>query len=159
MAPPLRALHLAVGLAERLVASAVAAAPREACGLLLGRLEAEGVRVEEVSEVRNLERRGRGFSLDPVGHLAAERRAAKLGLTVVGAWHSHPAGDPRPSVRDLGGTPRGWCCLVVAPGPGGKVGFGAWWRASDRFEALLLPDLAEGRPPPSGLQVGEPSIR
>ncbi len=131
-------LHLPCELERLLADAARRAAPGEACGLLLGRSESSAVRIAELHPVRNLEEQESRFTLDPADHLAGERRAAEQGLSVVGVWHSHPRGDPRPSEGDLAGTPTGWCALIVALGPGGARHLGAWRRDSTGFAPLTL---------------------
>lgn len=39
--------------------------------------------------------------MDPVSQTQASERLAAKGLSVVGWYHSHPAFDPNPSVRDI----------------------------------------------------------
>ena len=82
--------------------AARAAWPAEACGLLIGR----GRRILTVDRVmaadnlRAAERNDR-FELDPRVRLAAEKQCRQSGERVLGHWHSHPDGRPRPSPTDL----------------------------------------------------------
>ena len=113
--PPWREvpLRLAPGQRERLDRWARAAAPREACGVLLGREEGCDGTIVRVARLAN-RAHGRGrFELDPRQIVRLERAARRAGLTAVGVWHSHPAGDARPSAADLreGG---GWPHHVIA---------------------------------------------
>ena len=90
-----------------------AAAPREACGLLLG----ERARVADVVELANVARGLDRFDLDPAGFVRAASDARARGLDVVGVWHSHPDGSLAPSAADLAGALRGeraWSHLIVA---------------------------------------------
>jgi proteasome lid subunit RPN8/RPN11 len=43
---------------------------------------------------------GTGYVVRPEDHFAAIRLARAHALDVVGAYHSHPAGRPRPSITD-----------------------------------------------------------
>ena len=88
-------------------AHAEAAYPHECCGLLIGRLEDEGQTrvVVETYAVENswaesaaLDHRMR---ITPADYLRAEREFAKLGLGVVGNYHSHPEHPAEPSQFDL----------------------------------------------------------
>ncbi|MET3722216.1 M67 family metallopeptidase [Sphingomonas trueperi] len=77
--------------------ASAAAAPREACGLLLGaggRIErfTECANVSEVPEIR--------FEIDPAALFAALRTERAGGPALLGYWHSHPSGDPSPSRTD-----------------------------------------------------------
>jgi proteasome lid subunit RPN8/RPN11 len=84
-------------LLERLVRDAEAAGPIEICGLLLG----EPGLIAGLAPVTNAHPEpGRGFALDPAGHVQAARAAREAGKTVVGHYHSHPSGNARPSQAD-----------------------------------------------------------
>lgn len=80
---------------------AQAAAPREACGLLLG----GGERVLALAPSRNLAAAKDAFEIDTALHLRLQRLArARPGRNVLGVWHSHPRGPAVPSARDLAGA-------------------------------------------------------
>ena len=106
----------------RLVSWARSAAPREACGLLLGAppVDPTGVaRVERALWSPNLERRADRYELDPVAHLAGRRLAEASGLELLGAWHSHPLGAAEASAADRGESLAGWWYVIVGlRGPG-----------------------------------------
>ena len=72
-------------------------APLECCGLLLGTAH----QVEEAYPARNALASRTRYRVEPADHFAALRRARDVGLAVVGAYHSHPAGAPIPSPRDV----------------------------------------------------------
>jgi len=77
--------------------ASMAAAPREACGLLLGagrEIErfTECANVSEVPEIR--------FEIEPAALFAALRAERAGGPAVLGYWHSHPSGDATPSRTD-----------------------------------------------------------
>ena len=122
-----------LGLVQR---AAREAAPREACGVLLGRRAGAYLFVEEARELRNLCGERGGYRLDPAGLRAALEDADCAGLEVLGAWHSHPSGHPQLSAVDHAGTPEGWCQLLVA-GPSARLA-GAWWRGPDGMLSLAL---------------------
>lgn len=84
--------------ARTIVDHARSDAPNEACGLLLG---TRGEVVEIVS-ARNVDPQPRtGFIVAPEDLYAILTRASSSGLEMVGAYHSHPAGNPIPSDRDV----------------------------------------------------------
>ncbi|MBW6522319.1 Mov34/MPN/PAD-1 family protein [Sphingomonas sp. RHCKR47] len=71
--------------------------PDEICGLLLG----EGDRIVAVQSCANVSAApATRFELDPAALIAAWRAARRGGPRVIGHYHSHPSGDPRPSATD-----------------------------------------------------------
>lgn len=124
---------------ELLRRAALRAAPREACGVLLGLRRGRRLEVAEVRELENRSEEAAGFLLDPVGLRAALVEAESVGREVLGAWHSHPSGRLQLSSRDRLGTPRGWCQVVLAAGRDARVG--AWWNGPAGMSRL---DLQEG---------------
>lgn len=84
-------------MVAELLAHAREEAPRECCGLLVGRGEA----VERSVRSKNLDASSTRYLIDPAAHFAAIRRARAEGRDVVGAYHSHPASAPVPSPTDL----------------------------------------------------------
>ncbi len=72
-------------------------APRECCGMLVGR----GPRVLRAMRATNLERGTTRFLIDPHDHISALKWARERQLDVVGFYHSHPRSAAFPSERDL----------------------------------------------------------
>lgn len=71
--------------------------PAECCGLLLGR----GDEVVHAVRARNIAPEPtRRFLVDPADHFAALRRGRAAGLSILGAYHSHPRGAAVPSETD-----------------------------------------------------------
>ncbi len=111
-----------------------AALPREACGLLVGRVEPGCVHVNGFAPSRNLAAAPDGFEIDTSLHLALQRRLRAQGERVVGVWHSHPAGDVRPSARDADGAwEDGLVWLITAKGV-----TGAWLARGRAFAPAHL---------------------
>jgi proteasome lid subunit RPN8/RPN11 len=81
---------------DDIVAHAAAEAPREACGLLVGR----GREVRRSVRARNAAASPARYEVDPHDHFAAIRGARADGLEVIGAYHSHPAAPAEPSPTD-----------------------------------------------------------
>jgi proteasome lid subunit RPN8/RPN11 len=106
---------LALTEAQRdlLIAWSRAAAPREACGLVLGSGVGATARVEHVTCARNVSCTVDAFEVDVGDQLAAERLAASLHLRVLGAWHSHVCGAAVPSRRDRASPPAYPLALIV----------------------------------------------
>lgn len=75
--------------------------PEEACGLIAGRLEADGGKaVEKVYLLENIDHSREHFSLSPKDQLAAVKDMRANGLVPLGNWHSHPDTPSRPSEED-----------------------------------------------------------
>jgi len=81
---------------------AIAAAyPNEACGLLVGRIEADRCRVDRVEISDNLADDPRHtFEVDPALRFRLLRELRGGRQTVVGHFHSHPDGEAVPSATD-----------------------------------------------------------
>jgi len=109
-----------------------AAAPAEACALLIGRRQGPLWRLERVWPCCNiwpdpLERAHR-FAIDPREQLLAQRWARGLGLELLGSAHSHPASAPLPSTTDLALTASPALMLIWGPlQPAAAAGPRCWW--------------------------------
>lgn len=84
-------------------------APRECCGLLVGR----GDSVVRSVRTRNLDPKATRYLIDPEDHFAAIRGARAEGLEVVGAYHSHPISAAVPSPTDIAEANNGSDFLYV----------------------------------------------
>jgi len=130
-------------------AHAAAAAPLEACGLLLG----GGGRVTEARACRNVAAEPAvRFEIEPAALLAAHRAARAGGAAVMGCYHSHPSGAARPSPRDAAdAAPDGGLWLILGGGDA------TLWRAGEtgavhgRFDPVPLACEAVPIPPHSAL--------
>ena len=123
---------------DRIRRFAQASRSREACGVVLGTLADEAharraLRLPNVAEDPTAT-----YRLDPTHLVRVERAARRLGLDVVGVWHSHPNGSATPSRADLAGAPDGWWQLIVGRGHGGHGEDGlvvrAWWPEDGRWQ-------------------------
>ena len=112
--------------------------PNECCGLLIGQ---EG-RASAAHRARNIaDDPRRRFRIDPEDHFAAIRRARKDGLAVIGAYHSHPEGDPRPSETDRseGFPDERFVHVIVGPTrPGATARIAAYCLITGNFVGLHL---------------------
>ena len=82
-----------------ILAHARRARPAECCGLLLGAGNHVAFAVPMANASASLTR----FQIDPAAHIDLRRvvRAFVPALSIVGVYHSHPAGDAAPSTSDL----------------------------------------------------------
>lgn len=105
---------LTSGVLATLRREAAAAAPREACGLLLG----EGDRIHRATVAENVHPAPEThFEIDPAALIAAHRAARAGGPQLLGYWHSHPNGLARPSATDAAqssGDGRIWAIVAGA---------------------------------------------
>jgi proteasome lid subunit RPN8/RPN11 len=101
-------------VADAILAHAAAAAPREACGLLIGR----DAMVQRAVAARNLATDPSRYEVAPVDHFAAVRAAREDGLEVIGAYHSHPASPAVPSPTDRDAAFGGFLFVIASPVPG-----------------------------------------
>ena len=107
------AITLSPSAHAAILAAAAAAAPDEACGLLLGR----GEHIAVAPAVANVAATPRTcFELDPLALIAAHKAARAGGPALLGYWHSHPAGPAVPSPTDqaaASGDGRVWGIAAV----------------------------------------------
>ncbi len=110
--------------------AAHSAAPREACGLLLG----TGSHIESAAPTANVAPDPlRHFEIDPAALIAAHRAARDgSGPHVIGYFHSHPNGLARPSATDAASAARdGRIWVIVADNA-----ITCWRDGADGFEPL-----------------------
>ncbi len=116
-----------------ILCAASAAAPNEACGLLLG----AGTHIHTAQPAANVHPEpARHFEIDPAAIIASHKaaRAARDsgGPEIIGYFHSHPNGLARPSATDAAmasGDGRIWAIAA-----GGEVSL--WRDAPSGFEPL-----------------------
>lgn len=115
-----------------LVAEAIAGAPLERCGLLLGRPDT----VTRLHPARNADASPTRYTIDPRDHFDALRAARAEGLAVIGVWHSHPAGGATPSPTDTAEAVSDFLYLIVGLSPAPEVR--AWQLVDGNFEPRHL---------------------
>ena len=96
---PLAPFVLPAAVRQAIVDHAAREHPLECCGLLVGRDRV----VTAAVPMRNVAASATRFRIDDREHIAL-RRALRLvapPLQVIGVYHSHPGGIPRPSPRDI----------------------------------------------------------
>jgi [CysO sulfur-carrier protein]-S-L-cysteine hydrolase len=121
------------------------AAPDEACGLLLG----QGVEILEVIPAGNEDPSPRtGYIVAPRDLYAGLARAEHEGLELIAAYHSHPAGRPIPSERDIKEWHYPEAAQVIVGLGGPEPEIAAWRVSGGRVARLDLFILAE-RPLPT----------
>ncbi len=114
-------------LIDQLVAQAMAGAPLEQCGLLIGR---PGV-VMRAFAARNADAAAFRYTVEPADHFEALRSARRDHLDVIGVWHSHPAGGARPSATDIAEAHADFLYVIVGLAPAPEVR--AWQLVDGNF--------------------------
>jgi proteasome lid subunit RPN8/RPN11 len=128
---------------DALRAHARRAFPDEACGLLIGRVDADAVRVTRVVPCPNQappEERHHRFSIDPRAVLNVRRTLRGTPESIVGFYHSHTDGRAVPSVLDLEHI-RLWpetVWLIVPAGAEEEQPVRAWWLDAGEHEVREL---------------------
>jgi proteasome lid subunit RPN8/RPN11 len=92
-------LRISRALADEIRERARAAYPLECCGLLLGAPETDTVSAL-VPAANVASDPAHCFEIDPAVLIAAHKAARAGGPAILGAYHSHPDGDPVPSPTD-----------------------------------------------------------
>jgi len=108
--------------------------PNEGCGLLLGRKSEGRVEITEIVPSPNLaEDPAKAFEIDPGLRLRTQLRAREQGLQIVGHFHSHPFGEPRPSDCDraMAAQEPDLIWLIMGMRWGGPQGLAAWHLPKD----------------------------
>jgi proteasome lid subunit RPN8/RPN11 len=130
-------LQIPSDILERIHANGQAAYPEEGAGLMLGTVQAGAKRILEIVPMENARedaaRRNR-YLLTPQAYLRAEKEADRLGLEVLGVFHSHPDHPNRPSEFDLEWAMPWFSYLITSVNAGIPAGSRAWLLTDDRTQ-------------------------
>lgn len=127
------------GVIATLIKEARKTADLECCGLLLGSpigpVRSAPPRIIDARPTPNVHSEpARHFEIDPAALIAAYRAERDGGPALIGFYHSHPNGHPRPSAEDCehaGGDGRVWAIIAA-----GDVYF--WQDAPQGFLAMSI---------------------
>ncbi len=114
-------VELSADLLSRLEEEALWAEPHEACALLLGHADENGVNVTDIAFSANVTEGDpeTTFEIDPTLYIRRQKEARQGGPQVVGVWHSHPDGKPLPSGTDRARSVEpGWLWIITAVNDG-----------------------------------------
>jgi proteasome lid subunit RPN8/RPN11 len=132
-------LQIPSEILSRINAHGEAAYPEEGAGLLLGKTEENVKRVSDILPLVNSRedaaRRNR-YLLTAQDYMAAEDEADRLGLDVLGIFHSHPDHPNRPSEFDLQWAMPWFSYLITSVYCGAAAGSRSWELAADRSHFL-----------------------
>ena len=113
----------------------VAAYPEEGAGLLLG-IDADGRRevrtLIPLTNVREDGARHNRYLIRPIDILRGEDEAARLGLDVIGVFHSHPDHPNRPSEFDREWALPWYSYIITSIQDGQAVESRSWRLSEDR---------------------------
>lgn len=115
--------------------------PEECCGILVGSTNDEGIEVRFAVEVSNSSRthREQHYTIDAATLHTVTRDADRVGLDIVGFYHSHPDHPARPSATDLTeATFPNYVYLIQSVARDRVNELTAWTLAADRSRFLPL---------------------
>jgi [CysO sulfur-carrier protein]-S-L-cysteine hydrolase len=92
-------LRLPTQVRTQILGHCLSGLPDEACGLIAGDFAAG--QVSRCFPTRNMAASSKLYTVDPREHLHAELEAEKLGLEIIGVFHSHTHTDAYPSNTDV----------------------------------------------------------
>jgi proteasome lid subunit RPN8/RPN11 len=98
-----------------MVAHCLDGVPLEACGLLGGTATGADAEATVCYPTANVAASARVYTVDPKGHLRADRDAESRGLNVLGVFHSHTHTAAYPSPTDVAQAPDpDWHYVIVS---------------------------------------------
>ncbi len=127
-------IEVTSGVMATLIAEARHTAGLECCGLLLGSQEVPARITQAIPAANVHPEPARHFEIDPAALIGAYRAERNAGPVLIGFYHSHPNGHPRPSASDCahaGGDGRLWAIIAAD-----QVHF---WRDSPQGFTEVLP--------------------
>ncbi|MFB6134024.1 MAG: desampylase [Halanaeroarchaeum sp.] len=94
-------LVLTTGAYEAIIEHATDDVPREAAGIVAGERNGDRSLVTSVHRISNVADAPRvSYELDPTEQYETMQTIESMGKSILGFYHSHPAGPPGPSRRD-----------------------------------------------------------
>ncbi len=106
-------LRLTTDVYREMIGHCLDGLPEEACGLLAAPPATADASV--CYPTRNVEASARVYTVDPLGHLKADRDAEDRGLEIIGVFHSHTHTEAYPSPTDVAQAPDpAWHYVIVS---------------------------------------------
>lgn len=109
--------------------------PEEGAGLMLGAIIGQDHQVSEILPLTNIREAGARYDryqLSPQDYLMGEEEADRLGLEMVGVFHSHPDHPNRPSEFDRQWAWPNFSYLITSVVEGMAVESRSWRLTEDR---------------------------
>ena len=115
-------LKISPALYEQVRAHGEETYPHECCGIFLGRASADGIAVEALLRAGNTrtDSAHNRYHIDPRELIAAQREGRKLGLDIVGFYHSHPDHPAQWSATDFAEAHWFGCAYLITAVEGDK---------------------------------------
>ena len=115
-------LNVPQALYDQLRAHGEQTYPHECCGILLGRVTTEGIDVADLMRAGNTrtDSAHNRYHIDPREIIAAQREGRKLGLDIVGFYHSHPDHPAQWSPTDFAEAHWFGCAYLITAVEGDK---------------------------------------
>ena len=120
---------------DRIHAHGERAYPEEGAGLMLGKIIDQDHQVSEILPLENVREAGARYDRDqlsPQDYLMGEEEADRLGLEMLGVFHSHPDHPNRPSEFDRQWAWPNFSYLITSVDKGKAVASRSWRLAEDR---------------------------
>jgi proteasome lid subunit RPN8/RPN11 len=127
------------GLLQEIHENGEDAYPEEGAGLLLGNASGDQKQVMRILRMTNSREdaaRHNRYLLSPQDYLRGEQEAARLGMDVLGVFHSHPDHPNRPSEFDREWAMPWFSYLITSVETGKAVASRSWLLAEDRSQFL-----------------------
>ena len=143
-----RSIYIAPNLMEKIYDSGEAAYPEEAAGLMLGTTSGEArhvVHLVTFDNARELPARHNRYLLTPDDYLHGEQEAERMGLELIGVFHSHPDHPNRPSEFDREWAMPWWSYIITSVERGRAAGSRSWVLSEDRSGFVEEPILVAAR--------------
>jgi len=115
--------------------------PNECCGVLMGSIESDTKIVKQTQAIHNAQEDSEQyhrFLITPEEMLSAEQAARKLGLDVIGFYHSHPDCPAAPSDYDKDHALPFYSYVIVSVEKGVAKELTSWELTIDR--TVFLPE-------------------
>jgi proteasome lid subunit RPN8/RPN11 len=142
-------IFLTVDIKSVICAEGERAYPNECCGFLIGSLDEPGVRIvteaRPVQNSREKEERYHRFFIEPGEFIRAEAYARKLGLSVLGFYHSHPDHPAEPSDYDRENALPFYSYVIAAVESGAAKDLTSWELSADRVKFVSEPVIVNKR--------------
>ena len=120
---------------DRIHAHGEGAYPEEGAGLMLGKIIGQDHQVSEILPLENVREAGARYDryqLSPGDYLMGEEEADRLGLAMLGVFHSHPDHPNRPSEFDRQWAWPNFSYLITSVVKGKAVESRSWRLTEDR---------------------------
>ncbi len=130
-------LYLSSEILDQIYANGETAYQEEGAGLLLGSAEGERREVVSIYGITNAREdtaRHNRYLITPQDMLRGEQEASRLGLDVIGVFHSHPDHPNRPSEFDREWALPWYAYVITAVESGRAVESRCWRLSEDRSE-------------------------